>query len=81
MRFLTIVVLGLVIALAGLVSMAIELPHSDDAVIMMTELQRPAVINAEQEKPKTPETALESKLDTPSTLKPGVAPGLSGIWK
>ncbi len=59
----------LVILLASLVSMAIELPKNDDAVIMTTELQqRPVLTNDEQEKPKPPaETALQSKSDTPPT--------------
>lgn len=57
----------LIIALAGLVTMAIDLPHGEDAAIMITELQRSAAINLEQEKSKTPETALESKLDTTPT--------------
>ena len=57
----------LVIALAGLVSMAIELPKGDDAVIMVTELQPRPVVNDEQEKPKQAESALESKQETPPT--------------
>ncbi len=58
----------LVIALASLVSMAIELPRSDDAVIMMTEMQARPVIDSEQEKTKPdPVDALASKHDTPAT--------------
>jgi hypothetical protein len=58
----------LVIALASLVSMAIELPKTDDGVIMVTELQQKAVANQEEEKPKqSPERDLQNKLDTPPT--------------
>ena len=58
----------LVIALASLVSMAIELPKSDDGVIMVTELQARQTLS-EEEKPKVepPETALLSKKDVPAT--------------
>ena len=58
----------LIIALASLVSMAVNLPDSGDTVIMITDLSaRPEVV-AEVEKPKTQDTsALESKRDTPPT--------------
>jgi hypothetical protein len=60
---------ALLIALAGLVSMAIELPRNDDLVIMTTELQnRPTQIQEEQDRAKpAAETALLSKADTPPT--------------
>ena len=57
----------LMIALAGLVSMAIELPRNDDAVTMITELQQFAAPVQEQEKPKSAESALASALETPPT--------------
>jgi hypothetical protein len=59
----------LVILLASLVSMAIELPKSDDAVIMLTELsQRPTVDEQKQEEQKKPaENALDSRKDTDPT--------------
>ena len=58
----------LVIALASLVSMAIELPKASDEVIMVTELQSRTSLTEEQEK-KKPELqdALSSKHDTPPT--------------
>lgn len=46
----------LVIALASLVSMAIDLPQNDDAVIMVTELQARNVLN-EQQVQKKPDAA------------------------
>src|SRR5205807_2645607 len=53
----------LIIALAGLISMAIDLPRNDDSVIMVTELQaRPETKSEEDKQPKL-ETALESKPD------------------
>ena len=57
---------ALLIALAALVSMAIELPHGDDSVIMVTELQARPEIKAEDEKTK-PEAALDSKPATAAT--------------
>ena len=57
----------LVIALAGLLSMAIELPRGDDQVVMITELQQRPADEREQETRKSTESALESKLDTPHT--------------
>ena len=49
----------LIVALAGLVTMAVELPHADDAVIMVTELQaRPPALK-EEEKPDNAPSALE----------------------
>ena len=59
----------LIIVLAGLVTMAIELPKNDDAVIMMTELAaRPQVETDQQkEKPESQLDALQSKHDTPAT--------------
>ncbi len=58
----------LVIALASIVSMAITLPNSDDAVVMMTELQaRPVLPEEEKKKVEPPETALLSKRDTEAT--------------
>jgi hypothetical protein len=58
----------LIIALAGLVSMAIELPKSDDGVIMVTELQGRQSDREELEKQK-PELkdALASNHETPPT--------------
>jgi hypothetical protein len=52
----------LVIALAGLISMAIEAPRGDDAVIMVTELSQPDAVqdNARKEKPDATDI-LESK--------------------
>ena len=52
--FVSMALHALVIVLAGLVSMAIELPRGDDAVIMTTELQpRPTEVDpAEREKPQ-----------------------------
>ena len=43
----------LVIALASLVTMAIELPANDDKVVMVTELQPRSALKTEVEKPKT----------------------------
>ncbi len=59
----------LVIALASLVSMAIELPKSDDAVIMMTELAARPTIQDEQKEDKQDKAleALASNHDTPPT--------------
>jgi hypothetical protein len=59
----------LIIALASLVSMSIELPKSDDSVIMVTELsQRQELPTQEQEKKKESDLdALQSKHDTPPT--------------
>ena len=48
----------LVIALAGLVSMAITLPQSDDTVIMVTELQQRAEIQQEEKKKDDAASAL-----------------------
>jgi hypothetical protein len=42
----------LIIALASLVSMAIELPHGEDSVIMITELQARAVLDDQRTKDK-----------------------------
>lgn len=55
----------LIIALAGLVTMAIEVVHNDDAVIMLTELQQRAAVDAEIEKPKSVD--VEAKLNTPAS--------------
>ena len=64
--FVSLTLHVLVIALAGLVSMAIELPKADDSVIMVTELQsRP--VAAPEEKKENPTSALESAHDTPAT--------------
>jgi hypothetical protein len=58
----------LLIALASLVTMAIDMPKGDDAVIMVTELQQRVAPQAEQEKPKQElRDALSSKHDTPPT--------------
>ena len=58
----------LVIALAGLVSMGIDQPQSEETPIMITELQARPEIIAEQEKSKTPSAdVLESTHDTPPT--------------
>lgn len=62
----------LIIALASLLSMAIEAPRNDDSVIMVTELKPPAVMNNEEPEKvkkdldaimaqKTPPTDLQSK--------------------
>ncbi len=59
----------LAILLAGLVSMAVELPKTDDSVVMVTELQPRKELKAEEpEKAKTDtRSALESKQETPPT--------------
>ncbi|MFH0939615.1 MAG: hypothetical protein V1899_10100 [Planctomycetota bacterium] len=59
----------LVILLAGLISMSLALPTSEDAIVVVTELQPPAQIQqAELEKPKNDNRAvLESKHDIPPT--------------
>ena len=58
----------LVIALASLVSMAIELPKNDDAVVMVTELARQPELTGEKEKPKVEsQNVLASNHDTPPT--------------
>ncbi len=58
---------ALVLALAGLITMAIEVPHTDDAVIMMTELQpRPPALKEEEKREDVP-TALESSREIPPT--------------
>ena len=57
----------LVIALAGLVTMAVELPHSDDAVIMVTELQSRPVVATEEVKKDIPTAALESSHNSAAT--------------
>jgi hypothetical protein len=58
----------LLIALASLISMAIELPRNDDGVIMVTELQ-PRVSAREDEKqtPKPAETALLPQREVAAT--------------
>jgi hypothetical protein len=43
----------LVIALTGLVTMAIEMPSNDDSVIMITELQQSQAVTQVHEEPKT----------------------------
>ena len=59
----------LVIALASLISMAIQMPqHDNDAIIMVTELQSRQPINDDSEKKKSDlPDALASKHDTPPT--------------
>ncbi|MFH0940210.1 MAG: zf-HC2 domain-containing protein [Planctomycetota bacterium] len=59
----------LVILLAGLISMSLALPTSEDAIVVITELQPPAQIQqAELEKPKNDNrAAMVSKHDTPPT--------------
>jgi hypothetical protein len=58
----------LVILLASLVSMAIELPKSDDAVVMLTELSARPELKQEEEQKKQPlDNALESKKETDPT--------------
>jgi hypothetical protein len=58
----------LIIALASLVSMAIELPKSDDAVIMITELQnRPPVEQAQEEAKKAELRDALAQHETPAT--------------
>jgi hypothetical protein len=58
----------LVVALAGLVSMSIELPKPDEALVTVTELSPARVIVKEEEKNKTEKrSALESKHETPPT--------------
>ena len=54
----------LIIVLATLVSISYEPPSSDDGVIMVTELSRPATLDQDKEKPRNPDTALDSKLET-----------------
>src|SRR5439155_21446440 len=63
--FVSVALHVLIIALAGLVSMAIELPHSEDAVIMMTDLNHREIAQQEPEAPKAADRALESTHDTP----------------
>jgi len=58
----------LIIALASLISMGIELPRNDDAVIMVTELQQRAELKDQQtEKPKAELQDVMAKLDAPPT--------------
>jgi hypothetical protein len=57
----------LVIALAGLASMAIQLPHNDDAVIMMTELRARPELPVEDKREDNPVSALESPRDVAAT--------------
>ena len=60
----------LAIALAGLISMAVELPRTDESVVMVTELVPRKEVKVEEEE-KKPETenrnALESKQEVPPT--------------
>jgi uncharacterized membrane protein YgcG len=66
--FVSLALHTLVIALASLVSMAIEMPHNDDAVVMITELQQRQALQQEPEKEKTPpEQALLTQKETPAT--------------
>lgn len=60
---------GLIMALAALVSMAIDEPSDYDAVVMITDLSdRPAIAQVEVEKPKSPsENVLQSAHETPPT--------------
>jgi hypothetical protein len=58
---------ALVILLAGLISMAIELPKPEEALITITELQPAPKIDVKDEKKQTPTNALASKHDTPPT--------------
>jgi hypothetical protein len=56
----------LIIVLASLVTMAIELPRNEDAVIMITELQQRTQPQSKIEAPVSPpRNALESSRDTP----------------
>ncbi len=59
----------LIIALAGLITMAVELPRADESVIMVTELLPHKEMKIEEEEKSKPDTenALESKLETPPT--------------
>ena len=60
----------LVIALASLVSMAIELPRNDDAVIMVTELQAQQTLKDDQaEQPKPSLQDVMARNDVPATDK------------
>ncbi|HYF49827.1 MAG TPA: zf-HC2 domain-containing protein [Planctomycetota bacterium] len=61
----SVVLHGLVIALAGLISMAIELPQGEAAAITVTELAPRPPIEIETNKPKQQESALHSKHETP----------------
>ncbi|HYF48190.1 MAG TPA: zf-HC2 domain-containing protein [Planctomycetota bacterium] len=64
----SVVLHGLVIALAGLISMAIELPQGEASAIMVTELSPRPPIELEANKPKMQEnSALHSKQETPPT--------------
>ncbi len=59
---------GLVIALAGLISMAVSLPPPEDAVIMVTELAARPKVEIEQEtKKERIDSPLQSKHETPPT--------------
>jgi hypothetical protein len=58
----------LVILLAGLVSMTMDLPKPEEALVTVTELQPAPVIKTEEKKPEVKsEHVLESKHDTPPT--------------
>ncbi len=60
----------LAIALAGLISMAVELPKTDDSIIVITELQPLPPVKPEEErqnKDKPERSALESPHETPPT--------------
>ncbi len=62
----------LVIALAGLVTMAIELPKTDESVVMVTELVPRKEVKVEEEKKPEEQAnrnALEPKPETPPTDK------------
>ncbi|HYF50036.1 MAG TPA: zf-HC2 domain-containing protein, partial [Planctomycetota bacterium] len=59
---------GLVVLLAGLISMAFELPKGEQAVITVTELaQRPQIEQIEEKKKEQIKDALASKHETPPT--------------
>ncbi|HYF49793.1 MAG TPA: zf-HC2 domain-containing protein [Planctomycetota bacterium] len=58
---------GLVIMLAGLISMAIELPKGDEPMITVTELSARPPIEQITKKPENADNALHSKHETPPT--------------
>ncbi|HYF51414.1 MAG TPA: zf-HC2 domain-containing protein [Planctomycetota bacterium] len=63
----SVVLHGLVIALAGLISMAIELPRGDDAIVTVTELINRPEIEQAVKKRENHDNALHSKHETPPT--------------
>jgi hypothetical protein len=65
--FVSLALHVLIIALAGLLSLAIEPPRGSDEVVMITELRAQPAPEHEKEQSKPAESALASKLDTQPT--------------